>query len=313
MPEQPGRAREQRHPAQQLRRQAEIGERRAPHPRAIQRQRATQYLTMHPANRLEQPQVRPPQPLMLGNRDDHRRAWVTALVDGMPQPRNVSAGGTFHRDGPARERFPLLLGRRWIALDRRQHASEKAARILGDAQEARASAQEARRDCALQRIRRAIERQAGGNRRRGEAMIGQRDENRLEDAHLLRRRPPLRRHPERKLAEPDLAEQIARQILPEQLDARRGGCPDPGGILDRWLLLTAGPHLHPRFQLSPPSFVALRFLRSSVLCSFSRLQLSQIALDGFAGWWSGLSADAGWRSQARTCSLSCPSVGGGSS
>ena len=49
--------------AQQLDRQAEVGERGAADARAIEREPAAEHLLVHPADRLEQPQVRTAQPL----------------------------------------------------------------------------------------------------------------------------------------------------------------------------------------------------------------------------------------------------------
>jgi hypothetical protein len=63
MSEQPRRSSKQRHPAKQLGWQANVGERSAPHPCAIERERAAKYLRMYSANRLEEPQMWPAQPL----------------------------------------------------------------------------------------------------------------------------------------------------------------------------------------------------------------------------------------------------------
>ena len=71
-----------------------------------------EYLSMHPANRLEEPQVRPTQPLALGDSDDDRRAGVTSFVNGMAEPWKVPAGSVFRRDRPTCERVPLLVGHR---------------------------------------------------------------------------------------------------------------------------------------------------------------------------------------------------------
>src|SRR5215831_7576391 len=62
--EQPRGPGEQRETAQQLQRQAEVGEHGAAGARAVQRQRPAQNLRVDPADRLEQPQVRAVQALL---------------------------------------------------------------------------------------------------------------------------------------------------------------------------------------------------------------------------------------------------------
>src|SRR6185437_16441175 len=104
-------------------------------------------------------------------------------------------------------------------------------------EKARAAAQQSRRDGPLERVGRAIHRKPGGDGGGGEAVVGQRDEHRLEDAHLLRRGALLRRQPERQLAEANLANQLSRQVVPEQLDTVGVGCADACGILG-WPLLS---------------------------------------------------------------------------
>src|SRR5580704_19778356 len=54
--EEPGRPREQRETAQQGERQAEVGEDRAAHPGAVERQGPAEYLRVDAADRLEQAQ-----------------------------------------------------------------------------------------------------------------------------------------------------------------------------------------------------------------------------------------------------------------
>jgi hypothetical protein len=49
-------------------------------------------------------------------------------------------------------------------------------------------------------------------------VIGQRDEDRFEESGLGRSRSTQRNEPEGQLAEPDLAHQIGREVLTEQMD-----------------------------------------------------------------------------------------------
>ena len=70
--EQPGGPGQQGEAAQQLDRQAEVGERGAADARAVERQPAAEHLLVHPADRLEQPQVRPAQVLFRGDPEDRK-------------------------------------------------------------------------------------------------------------------------------------------------------------------------------------------------------------------------------------------------
>ena len=105
LPEQAGRAGEQGEPAQQLDRQAQVGERGAAYPGAVERQPAAEHLLVDPADRLEQSQVRPAQPLLLGDPQQDRRPRVLDLVDRVAEtghePPGLARPG--HRGrGPAR-------------------------------------------------------------------------------------------------------------------------------------------------------------------------------------------------------------------
>ena len=63
--------------------------------------------------------------------------------------------------------------------------------------------------------------QAGRDGGRGEAVVGQRDEHRLEHPHLAGRRAAPGDQPEGQLAEADLAHEVGGQVLAEQVDRRR--------------------------------------------------------------------------------------------
>ena len=89
--EQPGRAGQQREAAQQLDGQAEVGQRGAADAGAVERQPAAEHLLVHAADRLEQPQVRPAQALLLGDADQHRRARVLHLVHRVAEARARTA------------------------------------------------------------------------------------------------------------------------------------------------------------------------------------------------------------------------------
>ena len=65
--EQAGGPGEQREPAQHLDREAEVGQGRTAHAGAVERQAPAEHLLVHPADRLEEPQVRAAQALLLGD------------------------------------------------------------------------------------------------------------------------------------------------------------------------------------------------------------------------------------------------------
>src|SRR5215470_11922011 len=80
MAEQPGRPGEQRESSKQIGWQAKVGERGAACSCAIKRKSSSEHLRMHPADRLEQPQVRTAQAFGLSDLQEHRRPRVGDLV-----------------------------------------------------------------------------------------------------------------------------------------------------------------------------------------------------------------------------------------
>src|SRR5215218_1185669 len=104
--EQTGGSGQQREAAQQLNRQAEIGQRRTADTSPVQGQPTAQNLIMDPPDRLEQPQVRPAQALLVRNLDQDRRPRVLCLVHRMAQAWHVPpvrTGGAHRVQG---ERIP---------------------------------------------------------------------------------------------------------------------------------------------------------------------------------------------------------------
>ncbi|GAA3156577.1 hypothetical protein GCM10020001_095660 [Nonomuraea salmonea] len=95
---------------------------------------------------------------------------------------------------------------------------QEAAAVLGDAEEARAAAEQPRRQRPLDGVGRRQVRQPRHDRGRREPVVGQRGQHRLEDAYLAGRRAALGGQPERQLAEAHLAHDVAGQILSEQGD-----------------------------------------------------------------------------------------------
>ena len=165
--DQPGGAGEQGEAAQQLQRQPEVGQRRAADAGAVERQRPAEHLRVHAADRGEQRQVRAGQAFLGGDPDQPRRARVAVLVHVVAEARDERAG-----------RPPLRATVRSASAS--QPASsvgsspstpastscEEPAAVLGDAEEARAAAEQPRRQRALHRVRRGQVRQPGDDRGR---------------------------------------------------------------------------------------------------------------------------------------------------
>src|SRR5260370_6052848 len=167
----------------------------------------------------EQAQVRSPQALLVSNRDDNGCTRINALMHRVPQSWNETASSALLGDGSESKLVPLLIGLRKLARDGCQYARQKAASVFCDAKEARAATQQTRCHRTLERIPGAVQGQASRDRSRGKAVIGQRDEHRLEHTHLLRCRSLLRGEPEGQFAEPDLPHQLAREIVTKQVNA----------------------------------------------------------------------------------------------
>ena len=127
------------------------------------------------------------------------------------------------RDRTQCERVPAGVVARQRPLHRGQHLVQELPAVLGDPEEARAAAEQAGRERALHRVGRAQVGQPGRDGRRGEAVVGQRNQHRLEHPHLARRGAAQGHQPQGQLAEPDLAHQIPGQVLAEQGDRVRVG------------------------------------------------------------------------------------------
>ena len=146
-----------------------------------------------------------------GELEQHGRPGILDLVHRVSEPgdeaapppspaRRAPAASSSHpasSSGPGR---PLGEG-----------LGEEPGRVLGDPEEPRAPAEQPGGEGALQRLRGARVGHPGGDRRRREAVVGERDEHRLEHRQLPRRRAALGDEPERQLAERDLADQFARR------------------------------------------------------------------------------------------------------
>ena len=114
----------------------------------------------------------------------HRRARVALLVDRVTEPGDEAARRPGGRHDPGGDRVPPVVVGRDRRRDRRSPSCRKLAAVLGDAEEARTAAEQAGGERALDRLGRAEQRQPRRDRGRREAMVGERDQHRLEHGAL---------------------------------------------------------------------------------------------------------------------------------
>jgi hypothetical protein len=175
LPEQAGRPGQQGEAAQQLHGQAEVGQRGAADAGAVEREPAAEHLLVHPADGLEQPQVRPVQPLLLGDLDQHRRPGITYLVHRVPEPGNEAPGRLGLPYRLQRQHVPAGLVRGQPGAGGRvplQHVMQVAPAVLGDPQEPGSAAEQPGGQRSLQRVGGGQVGQPRGDRGRGEPVVG---------------------------------------------------------------------------------------------------------------------------------------------
>jgi hypothetical protein len=119
---------------------------------------------------------------------------------------------------------PVVVGGK-VAVVLVEYAVQVLTAVLGHTEEPRPASEQSGGECALERVGCRQEGEARRDRSRSEAVVGQRDEHRLEDADLLPRRTSQRDQPERELAEADVAHQVLGEVLPEEPDLVLGRRP----------------------------------------------------------------------------------------
>ena len=229
--DQPGGAGQQREPAQQLQRQAEVGERRTAHARAVEREPLAEHLARAPGRSPRTARRCGP------NWPSSRAISISRGVRGSPslctwwpRPGTNRAGLALAAHDVQRDARPSRR-RRWAASSRpADHLVQEPAAVLGDPEEAGAAAEQPRGERALHRVGRREVGQPGHDRGRGEAVVGQRGEHGLEDPDLARSGTALGREPERELAEADVAHHVAGEVLAEQGDRVAAGGAQRGGV-----------------------------------------------------------------------------------
>ena len=168
---------------------------------------------------------RPERSLLPGELEQHGGARVLDPVHGMAETGNEAPRLLRSLDEVGRQLVPpgRVLGQRPLL---GEAVREEPGRVLGDPEEPRAATEQTGGERALERLGRARVGQPGGDRSRGEAVVGQGDQHGLEHRQLLRRRRPLGHQPEGQVAEGDLSDQVVREVLTEQGDLVRRGRPD---------------------------------------------------------------------------------------
>ena len=165
-----------------------------------------EHLGVHPADRLEQREVRTELPLLAGDLEQPRRARVAVLVHVVAEAGHERAGLALAAYDVERDRVPAVCAveARAARVQPGDHLVQEPAAVLGDAEESRATAEQPRGERALHRVGRREPGQPGDDRGRGEAVVGQRREHRLEDPHLAGLGAALGGQPEGQLAEADV-------------------------------------------------------------------------------------------------------------
>ena len=125
----------------------------APHtPAPFSGSRAAEHLLVHPADRLEQPQVRPAQALLVGDPRSDRGPRVLDLVHRVAETGDEPAGLARCGDGVQRERVPArIVGRQVVAAV--EGLVQVGAAVLGHPEEPGAAAEQPGGQGALERVR----------------------------------------------------------------------------------------------------------------------------------------------------------------
>src|SRR5215211_696502 len=150
---------------------------------------------------------------LVGDLVDPRGTGVLDLVHRMAKPRNP-------RSGVDRPRDPAL----HVVTD----LVEEADRVLHDTQKHGSRTQKAGRHRPLKRLRRTGMGESRGQDGRGEPVIGQRDEDGVEETRLLGGGQTPLHHQEGELGKGDLAHEVPGQVPAHDGDAVGVGCPDGG-------------------------------------------------------------------------------------
>ena len=154
-------------------------------PAPLSGSRAAEHLLVDPADRLEQPQVRAAQALLLGDPDQHAAcAGPRPCAPGGRDPGRTCPASRVRRTASSASASHPASSVGQVAVVLVEHGVQVAAAVLGHAEEARPAAEQPGGQRALQRVGRGEVGEPGRDRGRGEAVVGQRDQHRLEDPGL---------------------------------------------------------------------------------------------------------------------------------
>ena len=143
---------EQREAAQHGERQPEVGEHRAAHARAVERQRPAKDLRVHPTDRFEQLQVWAAHAFFRGDLDQPGGARVADLVHRVADAWDELLRSTRLLDGVQGERVePGVVGGDLACFG--QDGGQVLAAVLGHPEEPRPAAEQPGGDRTLQRVR----------------------------------------------------------------------------------------------------------------------------------------------------------------
>ena len=171
----------------------------------------------------------PRSPSSSAMRDQYRGAGVGDLVHRVAEAGDEPArgAGPLHRGERQRVIARVVGGRRLAGPASASARNRPASSVTPRKREPPPSRPGGQR--SLHRVGRAQVGQPGRDRGRGEAVVGQRHQDRLEHPDLRRGRPVLGDQPQRQLAEPDLAHEVGGEIPAEQGDRVRVGGAQRGG------------------------------------------------------------------------------------
>jgi hypothetical protein len=158
--------------------------------------------------------VRPTHAALVGQFEDALGPWVDRAVNRVPEARNLCA---LVLDG--RRQLPRDCG--WLApcFDLPLRLDQKASTFLRGSQNHRARAENPRRDCTLQRARVGGERHPGGDVGRHHSVLGDRNEQEVEEVALFLGRLSAGDEQVKILREGQAAHQVAREVPTAHLDS----------------------------------------------------------------------------------------------
>ena len=212
MGDESGGAREDRHGANEARRNLDVAKRRRDRHRDVHRQRFAPDLGRRFGEREGRLDRAPGDATPARQRNHALGARVERLVQGMAVAgERLAFPAMFARDG---ERGDL---ERAASVGARQHVFDQSAAKVGCAQDHRAAAEHPGRDRALKRGGIGVQGHARRLHRRGQAMLGERDQAQIKKKALLVGRRPAGREQEDKLGE----RRRAHEVLGEVASAHR--------------------------------------------------------------------------------------------